>query len=82
MTIYRPIADHGMVGDLWTAALVAADGTIDWWCTPRFDSPSVFASILDRERGGGCRFSADLRGESGATIRPSYLSGTAVLVNR
>ncbi|MFF4388055.1 glycoside hydrolase family 15 protein [Streptomyces sp. NPDC001552] len=82
MTGYPPIADHGMVGDLQTAALVAADGTIDWWCTPRFDSPSVFASILDRERGGDCRFSADLRGESGATIRQLYLSGTAVLVNR
>ncbi|MFB6557745.1 trehalase-like domain-containing protein [Streptomyces sp. NPDC056400] len=82
LTGYPPIADHGMVDDLQTAALVAADGTIDWWCTPRFDSPSVFASILDRERGGDCRFSADLRGESGATIRQLYLSGTTVLVNR
>ncbi|MGW5341753.1 trehalase-like domain-containing protein [Streptomyces sp. NPDC004050] len=44
MNRYPPIADHGMVGDLQTAALVAAGGTIDWWCTPRFDSPSVFAS--------------------------------------
>lgn len=49
---------------------------------PAFRLPSVFASILDRERGGDCRFSADLRGESGATTRQLYLSGTAVLVNR
>lgn len=49
---YPPIAEHGMVGDLQTAALVSSAGTIDWWCTPRFDSPSVFASLLDSERGG------------------------------
>ncbi|MFF3085353.1 hypothetical protein ACFVRB_09925 [Streptomyces nojiriensis] len=75
MTGFPPIADHEWVGDLRTAALVSADGTIDWWCTPRFDSPGVSASILDRERGGTCRFSADLRGESGAA-RPTHLTRT------
>ncbi|WP_406726365.1 trehalase-like domain-containing protein [Streptomyces sp. GD-15H] len=49
---YPPIADHGLVGDLQTAALVSSGGTIDWWCAPRFGSPSVFASLLDGERGG------------------------------
>ena len=47
-----PIAAHGLIGDLRTAALVATDGTIDWFCPGRFDAPSVFAAILDPERGG------------------------------
>lgn len=49
---YLPIEDHGVIGDLHTAALVGTDGTIDWLCMPAFDSPSVFCSILDDEKGG------------------------------
>ena len=49
---YLPIAEHRLIGDLHTAALVGTDGTIDWYCSPRFDSPSAFAAILDRVRGG------------------------------
>jgi GH15 family glucan-1,4-alpha-glucosidase len=78
---YPPLADHGMVGDLQTAALVSSGGTIDWWCTPRFDSPSVFASLLDSERGGCCRLAAELP-DSDVTVHQLYLSDTAVLVNR
>ena len=49
---YLPIADHGIIGDLHSAALVGTDGTIDWYCHDRFDAPSVFGAILDAERGG------------------------------
>ena len=48
---YPSIADHGLIGDLQTAALVATDGTIDWFCCPGFDSPSVFASLAGRPQG-------------------------------
>ncbi|WP_329410549.1 glycoside hydrolase family 15 protein [Streptomyces sp. NBC_00704] len=82
MNRYPPIAEHGMVGDLQTAALVASDGTVDWWCTPRFDSPSLFASLLDSERGGYCRLAAELPDGNGMSVRQLYLSDTAVLVTR
>lgn len=59
MRRYPPIADHGLVGDLQTAALVSSDGTVDWLCAPRFDSPSVFASLLDHDRGGHFTVAAD-----------------------
>jgi GH15 family glucan-1,4-alpha-glucosidase len=52
MDRYLPIEEHGIIGDLHTVALVGSDGTIDWYCCPAFDSPSVFAAILDREQGG------------------------------
>jgi len=52
---YQPIEDHGVIGNLRTVALVAKNGTIDWFCFPRFDSPSVFGSILDDKKGGHFR---------------------------
>ena len=49
---YQPIENHGLIGDLHTVALVGMDGSVDWFCFPHFDSPSVFAAILDDEKGG------------------------------
>ena len=47
--------NYGLVGDMSSAALVGTDGSVDWCCLPRFDSPSVFASILDEDIGGRFR---------------------------
>ena len=73
------IADHAIIGDLQTAALVASNGDVDWFCAPRFDSPSVFASLLDSDRGG--RFRIAPEGDDVVT-KQGYLGDTAVLATR
>ncbi len=74
---YPAIEDHAVIGDLHTVALVATDGTIDWCCLPRFDSPAVFASLLDADRGG----SLAVRCEAVRT-KQMYKPDTNVLVTR
>jgi GH15 family glucan-1,4-alpha-glucosidase len=76
---YLPIAEHGLIGDLHTVALVGTDGTIDWYCCPRFDSPSVFGSILDADRGGLFRIAPAGDGWSSKQL---YLPDTNVLITR
>ena len=49
---YLPIDHYGVIGDMRSVALVGNNGSIDWCCLPDFDSPSVFAKILDDEKGG------------------------------
>ena len=79
MARYPNISDHGLIGDLQTAALVTTDGVVDWFCCPRFDSPSVFASLLDAERGGFCRIAPD---RDDYVSRQLYLPDTAILITR
>src|SRR6266542_2375899 len=79
MARYLPIAEHGPIGDLHTVALVGTDGTIDWYCCPRFDSPSVFAAILDADHGGLFRIAPDCEGWSSKQL---YLPDTNVLITR
>jgi GH15 family glucan-1,4-alpha-glucosidase len=74
-----PIAEHGVIGDLRTVALVGTDGTIDWYCCPRFDSPSVFGAILDRRKGGRYRIAPTL---GIGTVKQLYLPDTNVLITR
>lgn len=76
---YQPIENYGVIGNLRTAALVGMDGSIDWLCLPRFDSPSVFGAILDDTKGGRFRIAPpddDLR------HKQFYWPNTNILVTR
>ena len=78
-TGYAPIEDYGVIGDLHTVALVGKSGSIDFLCLPSFDSPSVFAALLDANRGG--RFLIAPRLDD-AVHRQLYLPDTNVLLTR
>ncbi|MFP2927976.1 glycoside hydrolase family 15 protein [Pyxidicoccus sp. 3LG] len=74
-----PIEDHGIIGDLRTVALVGNEGTIDWLCLPHFDSPSVFAALLDPDKGGHWRLCPE---PDGVMKKQFYWPDTNVLVTR
>jgi hypothetical protein len=76
---YLPIAEHGVIGDQRSVALVGTNGTIDWYCPERFDGPSVFAAILDRRRGGFYRIAP---ANPEAQAKQLYLPETNVLITR
>ena len=76
---YQHIEDYGIIGNLRTAALVGKNGSIDWYCFPRFDSPSIFAAILDDKKGGYFRISP-AAGEY--THKQIYWPDTNILVTR
>ncbi|MFJ3725601.1 glycoside hydrolase family 15 protein [Streptomyces sp. NPDC090045] len=90
MRPYPPIAEHGLIGDLQTCALVSSEGVLNWFCSPRFDSPSIFAGLLDDSRGGYFAITADvlpgsddeLPGTAGVVNQQLYMADTAVLMTR
>jgi pentatricopeptide repeat protein len=76
---YPDISEHGLIGDLQTAALVSSDGTVDFFCCPRFDSPSVFASLLDADKGGYFKIAPDL---DDYVSKQLYFPDSAMLITR
>ena len=77
---YQPIEDYAIIGDLHTVALVGKNGSIDWCCIPRFDSPSVFAALLDVKKGGFFRISPPIT--PGMGKKQLYLPETNILITR
>src|SRR5205823_4806176 len=76
---YQRLEDYGIIGNLRTAALVAKNGSIDWFCFPRFDSPSVFGSLLDDKKGGSFRIYSRA---PDVALKQLYWPDTNVLVTR
>jgi alpha,alpha-trehalase len=72
---FHPIGDYGFLSDCHTGALVASDGTVEWMCVPRFDSPSLFGALLDRGAGAYRLGPRGLR----APVARRYIAGTNVL---
>jgi pentatricopeptide repeat protein len=79
MDRYPNISDHGLIGDLQTAALVTTDGSVDWFCCPRFDSPSIFGALLDADKGGYFRIAP---ATDKYVSRQLYFPDTAMLITR
>ena len=76
---YLPIEEYGLIGNMRTSALVGVNGSIDWFCFPYFDSPSVFGAVLDDRKGGWCKIAPQ---GNEATPKQYYWPDTNVLVTR
>ncbi|MEV6690396.1 glycoside hydrolase family 15 protein [Micromonospora sp. NPDC051196] len=74
----RPISDYGFLSDCRSGALVGTDGSVDWWCPHRFDSPAVFARLLDTDA-GHWRLAPAAAGSAGHRVLRSYQPDTLVL---
>jgi GH15 family glucan-1,4-alpha-glucosidase len=79
MAGYQPISNYGVIGNLRTTALVGMNGSIDWYCQPHFDSPSLFGAILDARKGGFFRISPI---SEDIHYKQLYLPDTNVLISR
>src|SRR5260370_25418313 len=77
---YQPIENQGISGNMKRAALVSLDGSVDWLCLPRFDSPSVFGAILDAEKGGRFRIAPAAAGA--LRYKQYYWPDTNILITR
>ena len=76
---YKPIENYGVIGDLNTVALVGHDGSLDFMAFPHFNSPTIFAALLDTEKGGRFCISPSVKG---ARHKQLYLPNTNVLLTR
>src|ERR1700739_2632815 len=76
---FLPIENYGVIGNMRSIALVGTNGSIDFLCFPNFDSPTVFAGLLDAERGGHFRISPEL---DGMGTKQLYLPDTNILLTR
>jgi len=76
---FQPIENYGVIGNMRSIALVGMNGSIDFLCYPEFDSPTIFAALLDDEKGGSFQIAPCLRN---ARIRQLYLPDTNILLTR
>ena len=76
---YHAIEDYGIIGDMHTAALVSKTGSIDWLCFPHFDSPSIFAALLDDKKGGSFKIEPM---DGDVTFKQMYWPNTNILITR
>jgi GH15 family glucan-1,4-alpha-glucosidase len=76
---YQLIENYGVIGDLYSAALVGMDGSIDFMCFPRFDSPTIFEALLDARKGGRFKLAPTM---DGVCASQRYLPDSAILLTR